>query len=395
MKKSSFLFVVQGEGRGHMTQAMALYDLLIAQGHEVACVAVGSDNLCEVPEFFRHKFDCPVVAVDSPRFSKDASGRSIHMGRTLWNTLRNFPDYIRSVTVLRRLVTFHRPDIILNFYDPLVGLYALTSRHRPKIVSIAHQYVYLHPQFRFPKGRLMERMAIRFHTAMTAARSDLRLAISLYHLPALRSPALEVVPPILRAEAMSQPVEAKDHILVYLVNPGYMQDVIDWHTRHEEVVIHAFTDAPIVREQYGGRWEVNGNLVFHSLNGSLFLGHLASCKALACTAGFETVAEAMYMGKPVLMVPVEGHYEQYCNARDAHRAGAGVYSDRFALTKLLNYLPFHRTDQGSFRHWVDSGHERILIALNAFFPGDHAGGGPVEEKGQLGGSSNSAKRKSA
>lgn len=382
MKTHTFLFVVQGEGRGHMTQAMALYDLLTAQGHEVACVAVGSTNLCEVPEFFRRKFSCPVVAVQSPRFSKDAQGRSIHMGRTIWNTLRNFPEYVRSVTVIRRLVAFHQPDVILNFYDPLVGLYAVMSKQRPRIVSIAHQYIYLHPSFRFPEGRTMEKWAIKLHTAITAARSDLRLAISLYDLPALSSPALEVVPPILRTEATLHPIESREHILVYLVNPGYMKDVMDWHARHPDVVVHAFTDAPIVREQYGGRWEANPNLVFHSLNGSLFLDHLATCKALACTAGFETVAEAMYMGKPVLMVPVEGHYEQFCNARDAHRSGAGVYSDRFALSKLLNYLPFHRGDQKAFRHWVDSGNERILHALDALFP-------------NLGGSSTSAQKRSA
>jgi uncharacterized protein (TIGR00661 family) len=171
-----------------------------------------------------------------------------------------------------------------------------------------------------------------------------------------------------------------DHILVYLVNAGYMKDIIAWHARHPEVRIEAFTDATEVRDQHGGRWEVDTNLVFHSLNGPLFLDSLAHCKALACTAGFETVAEAMYMGKPVLMVPVEGHYEQFCNARDAHRSGAGIYSEVFSLSKLMNYLPFHHNDKDGYKQWVACGHDRILAALNALFPGDHAGGDPVEEK---------------
>lgn len=380
MTKRSFLFVVQGEGRGHMTQAMALYDLLMAEGHEVVCVAVGSTSLCGVPEFFRKKFDCPVVAVQSPRFSKDRSGRSISMLRTVWHSLVNMPAYLHSIKVLRRLVAFHKPDLILNLYDPLVGLYGLTTRHHPRIVSIAHQYIYLHPSFRFPDGRRWERMMIRNYTAMTALGSDLRLAISLYDLPALKEPTLKVVPPILRTEALRHPVETKDHVLVYLVNPGYMKDVMEWHVRHPEVLIHAFTDAPVVRERHGGCWQVDATLIFHSLNGPQFLEYLSSCKALASTAGFETVAEAMYMGKPVLMVPVEGHYEQFCNARDAHRSGAGVYSDTFSLTKLLNYLPFHRGDQRTYKSWVDSGNERILDALNALFPDDHAGGAPVLEK---------------
>lgn len=54
---------------------------------------------------------------------------------------------------------------------------------------------------------------------------------------------------------------------------------------------------------------------------------MAGCKAFATTAGFESVCEALYLQKPVLMVPV--HIEQECNAFDATRAGAGIRSDRF------------------------------------------------------------------
>jgi uncharacterized protein (TIGR00661 family) len=256
MQKRSFLFVVQGEGRGHMTQAMALYDLLTAEGHEVSCVVVGSSNLCEVPEFFRQKFYCPVVALSSPRFSKDAEGRAIHLGRTIMHSLRNLPEYVRSVRVLRRLVSYHRPDVILNFYDPLVAFYAMTTASRPKIVSIAHQYVYLHPAFRFPDGRKLDRWVIRNYTAVTAARADLRLAISLYELPSLDRPMLEVVPPILRPEVLSYPVESKDHILVYLVNPGYMQDIIHWQKQNPNLSLQVFTDAAEVRDQHQGRWGI-------------------------------------------------------------------------------------------------------------------------------------------
>ncbi len=284
MIKRSFLFVVQGEGRGHMTQAMALYDLLTGQGHEVVCVAVGSTNLCEVPEFFRKKFDCPVVALPSPRFSKDQAGKAIRLGRTVWHTMKSLPNYLHGVKVLHRLVNYHAPDVILNFYDPLVGIYAMTTRSHPRIVSIAHQYVYLHPEFRFPDGRDMERRMIRNYTALTAAGSTLRLAISLYDMPEIEEPRLKVIPPILRNEALHHPVHEGDHLLVYVVNPGYVQDILDWHEKFPDVKVHAFTDASYVREQHGGRWEVDDTLTIHSLNGPLFLKHLSSCKALACTA---------------------------------------------------------------------------------------------------------------
>ena len=42
---------------------------------------------------------------------------------------------------------------------------------------------------------------------------------------------------------------------------------------------------------------------------------MGRCRGVVCTAGFESVSEAMWLGKPVCMAPTPGHYEQRCNAR--------------------------------------------------------------------------------
>ena len=46
------LFIVQGEGRGHLTQAIAMERLLRRNGHEVAEVLVGKSNSRHLPGFF-------------------------------------------------------------------------------------------------------------------------------------------------------------------------------------------------------------------------------------------------------------------------------------------------------------------------------------------------------
>ncbi|MCB0429190.1 MAG: hypothetical protein KDD54_03670, partial [Flavobacteriales bacterium] len=69
-------------------------------------------------------------------------------------------------------------------------------------------------------------------------------------------------------------------------------------------------------------------------------------------------------GKPALMIPVQGHFEQYCNARDAFKAGAGIYDDAFRIGRLLDYLPRYKQST-TFRHWVQDGPSIILGELNA------------------------------
>ena len=41
-----FLFIVQGEGRGHFTQALAMEEMLLRNGHEVVEILVGKSNSC-------------------------------------------------------------------------------------------------------------------------------------------------------------------------------------------------------------------------------------------------------------------------------------------------------------------------------------------------------------
>ena len=47
------LFAVQGEGRGHMTQAIALYDLFKKNNIEVCGTLVGTSDRRTIPDFFQ------------------------------------------------------------------------------------------------------------------------------------------------------------------------------------------------------------------------------------------------------------------------------------------------------------------------------------------------------
>ena len=51
-----FLFIVQGEGRGHFTQAITLEDMLLRNGHQVVEVLVGKSSSRTLPGFFRPEY---------------------------------------------------------------------------------------------------------------------------------------------------------------------------------------------------------------------------------------------------------------------------------------------------------------------------------------------------
>jgi hypothetical protein len=77
----------------------------------------------------------------------------------------------------------------------------------------------------------------------------------------------------------------------------------------------------------------------------------------------------MYLNKPVMMVPVKGHFEQFCNAKDASKLGSVITSDEFNLGKMEHYLLFHRNaDNQPYRAWVNQMEEMVLAAIHSLLP---------------------------
>jgi len=74
-----------------------------------------------------------------------------------------------------------------------------------------------------------------------------------------------------------------------------------------------------------------------------------------CTAGFESISEAAYLDKPLLMVPVQGHLEQWINSLDAEMSGLGVRDFAFNLDRLLQ--PMNAAKRAAFKAWVDRAEE--------------------------------------
>jgi uncharacterized protein (TIGR00661 family) len=197
---------------------------------------------------------------------------------------------------------------------------------------------------------------------MTAWGTTRRLALSLYPAPDRPTDDLVVLPPLLRSALFRQPTErTAPFYLVYILNSGYAEEVVRWHEQNPDVRLHCFWDRP-------GAAPVehhDDTLTFHQLDDEKFLALMARCRGVVSTAGFESVAEAMYLGKPVQVVPVEGHFEQLCNAFDTVRAQAGIRSSTFDIDRLQNFRARYTLDVAGFRQWVQQSRTRFLREIEA------------------------------
>jgi uncharacterized protein (TIGR00661 family) len=351
-----FLFVVQGEGRGHMTQAIALKQILTSKGHEICAVYVGKSRSRSIPKFFMDRMGVPVFSFDSPNFKTDSARRGVSFLGTALENLKRLPLFAKGVVALRNAISGHRPDVIVNFFDPLAAIYGALCPSKPKMVCVAHQYLALHPAFPFPEMNRMAKWSMLGFIRLCALGADRRLALSFRRLPDLSARRVFVVPPLLRSEIRSMVPVTEDFILAYVLNDGYAKDLAARQRRRPEVRILGFWD----RKGAQDVTHVQENLVFRKLDDVAFLDAMRRCRGFMSTAGFESICEAMYLGKPVYMMPANRQIEQHCNALDGSLAGAGIWGFDFDLEGFLEYIPRHQSKVESFRGWVESAEEKYL-----------------------------------
>ncbi|HAH56185.1 MAG TPA: glycosyl transferase, partial [Flavobacterium sp.] len=123
-------------------------------------------------------------------------------------------------------------------------------------------------------------------------------------------------PPIIKDEILQAEPKDLKHITVYL--PSFDKDCL-------EKAFHKLSDLQF-------HWFLNdvqtqhtiGNITYFPVNQKLFNESLIHCQGIITGGGFETPAEALYLGKKILSIPIRDHYEQECNVAALKKLGVPV-----------------------------------------------------------------------
>ncbi len=348
----TYLFIIQGEGRGHMTQAVSLAQALEDQGHKVAGVLLGTSPQRPVPGFMYEFFGNSLGFFKSPNLILTSDKKGINLALSFAYNILRLPLYL--IEILRMSYIIRRSDalLIVNFYDIIGGLaYAISFSAKPYYI-ISHQHYHAHPDFFRPGKGGIQGILLKFYSFLCAIGARKKIALSFTESMDIPEERLYIVPPLLRRELFTLKTSDGKYILSYLLNPGYLNEIRNWCIENPGEKVVAFTDSiSISRDELP-------NLHLEPLGSKSFLSALAGCDSLICTAGFETVAEAAYLGKKIMLIPAKNHYEQECNAYDALRAGVAGKSAYFDPGLFLRgELPYNHT---KLKWWFEKNPGRIL-----------------------------------
>lgn len=196
------MFTVQAEGRGHMTQAIAVQEMLRQHNHKVVAVLAGGNPSRNLPPFFEQSFD-KVQRIASPGFASNKN-RDISILGTGIQLIKNLPSYRRSLAAIRSAIEEHQPDLIMNFLEPLMGLYNLLHRNPVPVPAVGHQFMLEHPSYLKVKEFKAQQIGMKYYVRITGARSSY-LALSFYSAADQPEKNLIVCPPFSAANSSTSP----------------------------------------------------------------------------------------------------------------------------------------------------------------------------------------------
>jgi uncharacterized protein (TIGR00661 family) len=281
------LFGIQGTGNGHISRAREIVPLLQQYG-EVDLLVSGTEAEVSLSQPLKYRFHgFSFVFGKNGGVDNWATFKIMNLPR-LWKDMHSIP--------------LKQYDLIINDFEP-VSAWACRLQGVPS-VSLSHQCSFVSKKTPRPSKWNYAEWLFKYYSPTTHhigfhfERYD-----DFIHTPVIRSDIRKM--------------ETANH-------------------GHYTVYLPAYSDARLVKNlgQTNAQWQIfskrtkiayrEGNVQVFPVNNEAFNTSLANCEGLLTGGGFEGPAEALFLGKKVLMIPMRGQYEQQCNALAASKLGVTV-----------------------------------------------------------------------
>jgi len=292
------LYAIQGTGNGHVSRARDVVPALRNHGQvDIAISGIQVDVDLGLETRYRMK---------GMGFMFGKKG-GVDLLQTFRKCVsRRFLEEMRQFPV-------EKYDLVINDFEPVTAWAARLKGI--SCISLSHQYAVLHPEAPRPQKTDWIGKMIMTHYAPVSHGFG-------YHFKPYHH---SFFTPVIRKEIRAIEPDTKNHITVYL--PAYDDKrIIKVLSEISSEHWHVFSKHCASPEQVG-------NISIFPIENQAFLTSLAASKGVLCGAGFETPAEAMFLGKKLLVIPMKNQYEQQCNA--AALENMGIHSLKSLKTKRI------------------------------------------------------------
>lgn len=301
------LYAIQATGNGHISRAREIYPLLLKLG-KVDALLSGTQS--EVEPGFEVKY-----RIKGLGFSFGKQG-----GIDFVSTLNNI-SFLRLKNEYDA-IPVEDYDLVINDFESVTA-WSCQMKKIP-CIGLSHQSAFLHNGVPRPieKDTLGE-FVLSYYAP---AKHNISFHFESYHP--------DILYPVIRKEIRTMQARNKGHVTVYL--PAFEEIELAKMLSKFRIEWHIFS-------KRGLKGNYNQSISFHPVHHHGFTQSLIDSAGVLCGAGFETPAEALHLGKKLMVVPMRNQYEQQCNAASLEKMGI------FALNKS------QRLDANWISKWLEEG----------------------------------------
>lgn len=312
----NIFYGLAGEGRGHATRARAVVEALRLR-HRVTLFT--SDCALDMLAPLYEGTDVRVVSIPGLHFTYNRSGQVDLLG-TVAGAARFRLKVDRFADALLPELERGRPDLVIADFEPILP--RACRKLGVPFISFDHQhYLVVSDLSALPFG-LRQQAALSAPFVRALYDWQQGTIVSSFYRPPLKAAYRDAIQVgvLLRPEVVRQRPQHGRHVLAYMrrrARPAVMQALA---ACGREVFIYGLGQRP-----------AEGRLRFLPIDERRFLEHMAGCDAVLSTAGNQLVGEALYLRKPMLVMPEERNFEQSVNAYFLEQSGGG-WAERGTLT---------------------------------------------------------------
>jgi len=283
------LYAIQGTGNGHISRAR---DIIPHLQYYCQCDLLVSGTQCDVELGFPVKYRLKGLSFI---FGKKGG---VDLWRTTLNS--NMPGLRREIEQL----SVEDYDFVINDFEP-VSAWACRMKGIP-CISLSHQGALLSKNVPLPEEQShFGRFVLRNYAPATANIG--------FHFQAYDD---HIFTPVIRQQVRDADIDELDHYTVYL--PSFDDELLVRKLSHfGNINWHVFS-------KHSMKSYRTGNVIVKPITNAEFVVDMAKSKGVFCGAGFETPAEALYLNKKLMVIPMNGQYEQQCNAAALKLMGVPV-----------------------------------------------------------------------
>ncbi len=299
------LYTICGDGNGHAFRSSVVIDHLLQQGHDVFIVSSGKAYKYLSQKYPKH--------LEVAGLKLEYSGTRVKKTRTITKNLAKVKSLPQDLRALGAVVKSFQPQVVVTDFEPSASVIA--SVYDLPLICIDNQHIMTDTRLAIKKADYPDYLVTKVYTESVAPNRDYSLITSFYFPPLKKNREGQswLFPPLIRSEIMSAVPTTGDYYFCYLTADCFDQFSSVLAATGERFVIYNASPR-----------DLGPQFIFREFSATDVVRDLAGSKGVIINGGFTLMTESLYLGKPVLSIPIKMQYEQILNARMVEALGLGM-----------------------------------------------------------------------